>query len=375
MKKVGIVHPDLMAKGGAENVCMHMIEALQDQHNIELITFNIPSIPELNGYFDVDVDPKKVEFRRAGIAGPNIHRFSNTRLHVLKKSLLNRFVKNIQYEYDLVISSYNEFDLDSKNIQYINHPDFDRRFRDDNRDQTKIYKFYDELCSSISGFDGLKNGKYFVNSDWMGEIVENLYDIHTKTIYPPVKVNELPHIDWENKERGFVSIGRITPRKNILRNIDIIREIHKYNSDFHIHIIGSAYEPNYYQKVQEIASQSDFIYLEDEVSREELIELVASHRYGIHGKEYEHFGIAVAEIVAAGGIPFVPNSGGQREIVGFIPELMYGTVNDAVTKIEKVVNNRALQQDIQNRLPSASERFGSERFKNTLQDEVKRYLH
>ena len=50
---------------------------------------------------------------------------------------------------------------------------------------------------------------------------------------------------------------------------------------------------------------------------------MAQHRYGIHTMENEHFGIGVAEMVRAGCIPFVHDSGGPVEIVGGRSELRF----------------------------------------------------
>ena len=50
---------------------------------------------------------------------------------------------------------------------------------------------------------------------------------------------------------------------------------------------------------------------------------MASHRYGIHGMREEHFGMAPAELARAGAIVWVPRGGGQMEIVGHEPALMF----------------------------------------------------
>ena len=60
---------------------------------------------------------------------------------------------------------------------------------------------------------------------------------------------------------------------------------------------------------------------------------MATHRYGIHGMREEHFGMAPAEMARAGCIVWVPRGGGQMEIVGREPVLMYDSEDDAVEKI------------------------------------------
>ena len=46
------------------------------------------------------------------------------------------------------------------------------------------------------------------------------------------------------------------------------------------------------------------------LSREELLQLASRQRYGLHAMQDEHFGIAVGDMLRAGCLPFVHNSGG-----------------------------------------------------------------
>ena len=61
--------------------------------------------------------------------------------------------------------------------------------------------------------------------------------------------------------------------------------------------------------------------------------LISTHRYGLHAMEAEPFGMAVAELLSGGCIPFVHDGGGQVEIVDHDPRLIYNSVADAAGKI------------------------------------------
>ena len=52
----------------------------------------------------------------------------------------------------------------------------------------------------------------------------------------------------------------------------------------------------------------------------------------------EHFGIAVAEMMQAGCITFIHDSGGQTEIVN-LRELRYQTKEEAIEKIIQVLKD------------------------------------
>jgi glycosyltransferase involved in cell wall biosynthesis len=107
-----------------------------------------------------------------------------------------------------------------------------------------------------------------------------------------------------------------------------------------------------------------------EVGYDRLAELIAGHRYGLHGRPYEHFGIVVAEYVAGGAIPFVPDSGGQREIVGGAPELCFADPDEAVEKIDRVLSDAALQRRLRGDLENGCEAFAADRFRDRIRDLV-----
>ena len=98
------------------------------------------------------------------------------------------------------------------------------------------------------------------------------------------------------------------------------------------------------------------------------------YKYGINGALDEHFGIAVAELVKAGSIVFVPNGGGQTEIVG-MPELIYDDVDDAVAKITAVLSGNRAQQAALEKLSQQSKIFSTETFCQHMQQTVREFLH
>ena len=90
--------------------------------------------------------------------------------------------------------------------------------------------------------------------------------------------------------------------------------------------------------------------------------MMASHRYGIHGMGEEHFGMAPAEMARAGAIVWVPRGGGQMEIVGNEPALMYESDDEAVEKITRTLASASEQQRLRDRLAATSEQFSTTAF-------------
>jgi glycosyltransferase involved in cell wall biosynthesis len=86
-----------------------------------------------------------------------------------------------------------------------------------------------------------------------------------------------------------------------------------------MHVLGVSYRQgrDYPAFLRALAqANSSWVTLHEDISRGVLAELVARQRYGMHAQIDGDFGMAVAEMLRAGCIPFVHNSGGPPEIVG-----------------------------------------------------------
>jgi glycosyltransferase involved in cell wall biosynthesis len=114
--------------------------------------------------------------------------------------------------------------------------------------------------------------------------------------------------------------------------------------------------------------------MREEVSREELQQALAHARYGLHAMIDEHFGMAVAEMAAGGCLVFVPDSGGQTEIVGREQRLMYASPAEAVEKIAAVLDDDHRRTEVREALAAHVTRFSAEHFKHQLRTIVARHV-
>ncbi|WP_458189882.1 glycosyltransferase family 4 protein [Haladaptatus sp. NG-WS-4] len=374
MTTIAVIHPDFSVKGGAEAVCMNVLEALQERYDVTLFTTQTPDFEELNPYYNADVGDITV---RVPTWNTLLNETIGHRLGLLKYAILNRAIRDSLHSFDLVVGTFNELGTDLNPILYFHHPIYSQpKVALDARNQTGSRDFYKELCRLVAGVstERIQDSMALANSDWMAELVEEEYNIRPKTIYPPVDTEEFNPVPHDEQENGFVSIGRFAPDKNILRNIEIITRLHKRGHDVHLHLIGPPHVSDYQQQIEARAEKHDFIHIENEVSRKELVQLVNTHRYGLHGKNNEHFGMVVAEMVAGDALPFVPNSGGQREIVNNQSTLLYDTVSEAVENIDTVLSNPDLERELRTNLPSITERFGRNRFRTEIRAVVEEKL-
>jgi glycosyltransferase involved in cell wall biosynthesis len=83
----------------------------------------------------------------------------------------------------------------------------------------------------------------------------------------------------------------------------------------------------------------------------------------------EHFGMAPAELVAAGCVVWVPDGGGQVEIVGD-PRLRYRGVDDAIARIVRTLRDPAEEAALRAHLATRAPLFSTERFMREIRSAV-----
>jgi len=387
MKTVCIVHPsEFSGKGGAEAVAMNVIESLQNHYEVTVLTVSKFNVNKLNQYFGTNVN-KNIVIETPNYFGYNyINKIPGLNMGGIKNSLVKKFAKNKSSEYDILIGTKNEIILPGKSVQYIHFPSESFGYLDNISEyvgQKQIIKHRRtsrstgaKIINSINEYiseydrDRVSNSVLLANSKWTANLVEKIYDQRCEVVYPPIKGSESGNSSWESRENGFISIGSIHPSKNTLQSIRIIDKVRSRGHDVHLHIIGPIGNKTYYDRVKTESASREYVHLEGPIERDELLTMMKNHKYGIHCHPYEHFGMSIAEMVLAGQIPFVPDQGGQTEVVGNIDDVKYVGVIDAVNKIDGMLAESSRQYETVGNLPNAKEKFGAERFKEQIRDIV-----
>ena len=382
-KKILFVQPNLQPPGGGNTVAAWIIEALKREYSTSILTWKAPDFEEINRFYGTSLSGSEI---RVHYISPIIRELLNLdpdTASFQKMSYLMRVCKRMKKNYDVIISANNEADFGCRGIQYFHYPYLHNKIQPilDFPWYSKLWEMLKgkyRLWMLISGFsyDRFKNNLILVNSDWTGDRVREFYGIEPITVYPPVPGN-FSYVPWEEREDGFVCIGRIAPGKGFEKVINILSDVRARGYEVHLHIIGTPddiWGRDYYQDVlRRIRENPSWVFLNENLSRDELIKLVSKHKYGIHGMVDEHFGIAVAEMVKAGCIAFVPNDGGPVEIVGGDKRLVYQTKEEAITKIIRILSNPDEQASLRNYLNSRKELFSTERFMSQIREIVRRF--
>ena len=219
----------------------------------------------------------------------------------------------------------------------------------------------------------MQNNLTLTNSLWTKRQIKRIYNLESKVIYPSL-VDKFPFINRKEKQEGFVCIGRITPAKELEKVIEILSEVKKIFPSIRLDIIGHIEDKRYFKKIENIMNDKpDWIKIRTNLSRKEIKESMMKFKYGIHGMKNEHFGIVILEMIKAGIIPFVANDGGQVEIVDD-ENLIYRDKEDAVKKIEKVLENNLLQKEILIKLQEQDKKFSKEIFIKQIKEMVNNFI-
>jgi len=381
--RVAVVHPQL-ALGGSETKAMWALEALKHDYEVSLVTTGKVDLPRLNRCYGTKLDPR--EFSILQVPLPLGLRRTRE-FAALRGSFIQRFLKRVAPGFDVMISAYNPCDFGVPGIQFIADFSFVEEWRLTLHPTLRnwgrfwyadspLRRAYLRLCNLISPSNpnSWKHNLAVANSNWSATLLHQKYGIEAPTLYPPV-AEDFPAFPYVERENGFVCVGRVVPEKRMDTVIEILQRVRDRGLDVHLHILGGIDNSPYGKRVKLLGSQHrDWVFLEGEVFQQRKKELMVRHRYGINACQHEAFGIGVAEMVKAGCIVFVPNGGGQIEIVNH-PALIYEDDDDAVKKIESVLENAPLQDTLRTHLCQGAQRFSTENFKKAVRDLVFEFLN
>lgn len=381
--RIAVIHPQLRVGGGSEACALWIVEALCQNYDVSLISGSPANLSAFNDFYHTSLEPGRVSL--ISVPPPAPLRNPN-RLAALRQFRLSKFCKRVSSRFEVMFSAYSPMDFGKRGIQYVLDPHFNeqllmmlnpspktinRLFYKDSLFR-KAYLKASELLSDFST-EGMRQNLTLVDSNWTGRFTRELFGIETLTVYPPV-LSEYPSVSWAKRENGFICLGRIVPQKQIERAIEIVGKLRRSFPDLHLHILGKVGHAGYADSLRKlIPGAASWLHFEGDPTWKKKTELIAKHRYGIHAKENEPFGIAVAEMVAAGCIVWVPDGGGQVEIVDH-PGLIYSSPEDGRQKIERILKDSGLRDSIRRHLARRARQFSVKKFQGEIRGIVDRFL-
>ncbi|QPV62023.1 glycosyltransferase [Halosimplex litoreum] len=368
MARVAVLHNTLDFQGGADAVCLATCEALAPVHDVTLITVSETDPAALADRFGFDLGGVTVRLPPGARSVAAALSAATPRIGpqlAARTVLLRADFERVADRFDCAVSTANELALSIPSVQYVHYPQFHLDRLPDG-DPGRLNGLWSRLAAPTREALAGDDVTLLANSSWTADVVADGYGVRPSVVHPPV---DPVYCDrpWTGRESGIVAVGRLAPDKRLLDAVRIVDGVRERGHDCHLHIVGSAPRAyrDYADRVAAAAESRPYVALERDVSRDRLERLLCTHRYGLNTKPEEHFGMSVAEYVAAGMVAFAPDSGGQRDVLDGRDDRLFGSVAEAVDLLSHAVETDA-------RPTLARDRFARDRFADAVRAAVAR---
>jgi len=207
-----------------------------------------------------------------------------------------------------------------------------------------------------------KDIKFVAASHWVKRNFEKIWRTKAEVIYPPLRLKDFSSLQPTAKIKGkIVSLGKFTKVKRLQDQIEILRLLRDEGVNATLTMMGSTARDSdevleMINRLVQMYNLEEYVKVKLDISRQEILEELASSQIFLHTCTREAAGIAPLEGMAAGCVPCVPDSGGVREIVP--PEFRFTNLLQAKEIIKKSINNPV---DV-NRLRETVKKYDEEHF-------------
>ena len=374
--KVGVISGSVEA-GGAQRVCLKMIEALKEaNYEVALITLtktNWSKLQVMMGYIvkpDQEILVLKKSFRGFDAYKP------------LLAAILMPGIKR-KYKLDLLVNSQGDTLPIPSDINYVHYPTFSEYEDVDinlKYSASLFWRLYITPYKLVHGYFKryLKSGILATNSNFSKKAIGKQANREALIIPPPVETKVFSNAA-KNSERQsrVISCGRYSPEKNY----EFVLEVASRLRDVQFSVIGSfsgEKSAKYYEKLCNLKSQRNLTNVEllKDIKFEHLLSLYGSSKVYMHAMKGEHFGIVVVEALAAGLVPVVYRGGGPWEDILKAKQGYYGfsyeNPDEAANIIETLMANEHLRAEMASRNIAYADEFSDALFKKKFLSLVER---
>jgi glycosyltransferase involved in cell wall biosynthesis len=351
-----VIHPSLNAGGGSERLCLAIIESLKEKgYNVTLGSFEKTRWEEVEKLFG------KVPRPDAEIVKPRFFGYSAygelLNFHSLSSGIYNG--------YEVVIVSCTSpwfyCPTAKKTIIYMIPPVGHRNGL--KRAYLTPYIFIQSMFLKKA-----KNKVILTNSSFSSGVIEQIYSLKPKVLYPPVNMEDF-HSSLK-KEELVVSVGRFDFSK---RFEFLIRAFANVKNGECV-IVGSAYNSaslRYLKKLRQLINNLGLSHRATLIVNgpfNTLQDVLSKAKIYVHCAMFEHFGISVVEAMASGCVPIVHKSGGPyMDIIEYGKcGFSFGGVDELAYNINLLLGDNKLCKHFSQKAVERSKLFNKENFKEGI---------
>jgi glycosyltransferase involved in cell wall biosynthesis len=220
-------------------------------------------------------------------------------------------------------------------------------------------------------------------SDFARQWVRRRWQVDSTVVFPPARVAGATR---RAKHRLIVSLGRFMPDKKHDVLIGAFRRMcDRGLTDWRLALIGGSSrlgEADPYLSALRSSAEGYPIEIQTDLPGEEVNRLIEEsslfwHAKGIgedaenHPQEFEHFGIATVEAMAAGSVPLVYRGGGQVEIVRHgVDGLLWETADELIGQSEELIRDARRRERLARSARERAELFSGKAFESRFLDAI-----
>ncbi len=361
IKSIAIIHPTLNQTGGAEKVCLDLIDYFYKKNfRVYLYTLEKTNWEKINHV--LRHEKKKIDEKYLFNNLP--HKKTSILSWALLQTCFFYLLLSARFShYCITLNNYGEVFPFIAKYSYIHaRPLISLNSKDNVYDipiptiSHQIYKLIFRPLSKISKSEILlTNSKY--NSDFIQQ--DQKQPIF---IIPPF--SKIPYQE-HNKTKTILTVGRLIPKKGLDAICNISISLKEYTF-----VIAGATVKSYEDYPEKLTKDIKNIIIVKNPDRRKLEELMATSSIYLSTQETEAFGIAVIEAMSQGCVPLIPKSGGPwidifRERDGEVG-FTYTAYSEAKNHIRCLFSDPILLKKLAENAERRALYFSRERFEKSL---------
>lgn len=232
-------------------------------------------------------------------------------------------------------------------------------------------------CGTISNRLKAKLYPFVCNSLFTKSVIDGVYKVNSKVLYPPVATELFPP---KPKKNIIASVGRLAHNLHAKRQDVLIEVFAKMSSKikgWKLVLAGGSDDIEYLDRLSasvanldvEIIPNPTLAQIRSLLGEAKLFWSATGFEVNprIFPEKMEHFGIATVEAMSAGAVPLVTRSGGHLEtVVDNKSGYWWGTIDELVTKTRELVADKEKLQSFSKAAIARSKSFSKETFYNGL---------
>ena len=389
MKNVLLYDSFSFALGGGEYLPLAFIAALQKMGNLTVAVDQACNFERSYKAFGTDLGIDLPRLRIVQVTPPD---YDPRRHNVLASLRRFRRLKQLARRSDVCISAESIMDFGKPAHHFINMLAFgDDAFtafvhgkssRAGGGTMARAKRFFsNSILRPILGMRSKRSiicdarQHIYPNSRYVEKFMKSFYGPFNSEVFYPPTLFEPEHGAAARAPLKVVYIGRIIPEKRIEDLVAIVERARAATGlDIAFHVAGRLDQtPSYGRKLDTMAKERDWLKFVGALYGEEKAWFLTSGSYAIHAERDEAFGISIAEYLASGLIPIVPDEGGTPEIVDS-PELAYHTEDDAVAILSRLLSDAAFRERQRRHCESRARLFTREAYLKRQQELLEKIL-